>query len=197
VPCSGTLGGVCASDGITFSPAAQNIEVSRAQINSALGLDGPMGNNNNAVFNTKVIFRGAVPGSHAAPGISSVNPSLVSPFSPNSTRVSFGALISRIQFVRDPLVTGNQITLTWEVTGGSFLEFRVERATDGVNFRPLGTLDGGAETIYSFTDVVRGRAPGTITYRVIGVDAANEPQQIFASAQLAPAAPARREFGRR
>ncbi|MFQ5766376.1 MAG: hypothetical protein ACE5ID_00100 [Acidobacteriota bacterium] len=180
VPCSTVTGGICQSDGVSFTPAAQIVTLDKATIDSLLTIDGPIGTANNAVFNTKVIFRGAVPGSQAAAGVPSSNPSLVSLFSANSTRVSFGALVAQMVFQRTR-VEGNRVTLNWvTTTSGSFLEFRLERADPGVVFQPLATIPATEATSYSFTDIFRGRRSSRALYRLIGVEAAPTPPfQIF------------------
>ncbi|MFQ5767973.1 MAG: hypothetical protein ACE5ID_08325, partial [Acidobacteriota bacterium] len=112
VPCgaAGVTGGVCVGNAGTFAPGSQSIQIARTDLDGILGTDGPVSGNNNAVLNTKVVYRGAESGSHGgARGLSNnvVNPALVSLFSANSTRISFDSLVSRISFARHPQVTGN------------------------------------------------------------------------------------------
>jgi hypothetical protein len=90
VPCDQVTGGACAPGGIDFLPEAQSVQVSPDVIDTILGPDGPQTTETVAVFNTKVVFRGATPGSvasgNADPALA--NPHLVSLFSASSWRAS-------------------------------------------------------------------------------------------------------------
>ncbi len=185
VPCNAATGGVCVGDGTLFSPAAQAVTLSQAAVNAALGTEGPLDGSKVAVFNTKVFFRCSVPNSCANPARTTVNPSLVSLFSGNSTRVSFGALVSRVVFDREPVVLGNRVTLSWSTIGGPFVEFRVQRSDNGIDFVDLGTVSATGADSYEFTDTFRGRRPMTATYRLIVVEPTGE-SQLLTSVDLSP-----------
>jgi hypothetical protein len=92
IPCSSVTGGVCTADGRDFrADSAQQIRLTRAQIEGLLGADGPLSAVNAAVFNTKIVFRGAVAGSQAHTRNRPImfNPTLLSVFSAHSNRVRF------------------------------------------------------------------------------------------------------------
>jgi hypothetical protein len=186
VPCSSVLGATCASDGMTFSSAAQAFTLTRATLNSILPPGEAIDNDTVAVFNTKVVFRGAVDDSHAgARGTTNghTNPGLMSLFSANSTRVSFQGLVARIDFKPGRYENGN-VKLNWNAVG-EYLEFQLSRSLDnGVTFEPLATVDAvpGQEN-YSYVDPLRGRRSAGLTYRLIGMDSDGVPTQVFSKVE--------------
>ena len=165
--CSDVSGGSCTASGRDFLPVGQNIQVSQATVNAALGPDLVSGEA--VVFLTKVVFRGAVTGSHAKSGVTNVNPSLVSLFSANSTQVSFSGLVASAAFESSKLIGTRFIVLTWS-TVGDVRSFRLERSFNGLDFQEIAEFDATpGQDVYQFTDNLartRGRVR-QITYRLI------------------------------
>jgi hypothetical protein len=161
VPCPS--GAACHSAN-TFEPVAQSFRLTQAEVDAALGADGPLDGSKVAIFNTKVLFTGALPGGTAS-GAATNNPSLVSLFSANSTKVSFDALISNVALeVRSD--RANLVHGTINTVGGPFVAFHVEYAADGISFEPVTTIEAtGAET-YNFTHKLTGRRANQVTYKV-------------------------------
>ncbi|TDI35383.1 MAG: hypothetical protein E2P03_01185 [Acidobacteria bacterium] len=178
IPCSSLGGATCLGD--LLAPGGGSFDVSSPVVDAALG--APLGENV-AVFLTKVHYRGSVAGSQANPGVTAVNASMVSLFSAASTRVSYSALVARVSFTRID-ASGNRVVIDFQTVGGSFVEFTIQRADDGVSFVDLGTVAATGETDYSFTDTIRGRRPASATYRIIAEDFNGNLTQIFQSVDL-------------
>jgi hypothetical protein len=166
----GVTGGVCAANGIDFSPANQSVTIVEAAVNAALGVDGPMGSGDVGVLNTKVVYMGSTQ-THSAGGSAFLNPKLVSLFSASSSPFSFGGLATGVQFDSSAtVVRGNRVTLSWTTVGGPFSSFELSRALNGVDFEPIATIPGSASPTYTFTDEIRGRATASIWYRLVYTD---------------------------
>ena len=161
VPCP--TGAACL-DANTFEVAAQNFRLTQADVDAALGADGPLDATKVAVFNTKVLFKGALAGGTSS-GSASTNPSLVSLFSANSTKVSFDALISNVALeMRSD--RANLIHGTINTVGGPFVAFHVDYAADGISFEPVTTIPATGAQTYNFTHKLTGRRADQVTYRV-------------------------------
>jgi hypothetical protein len=173
IPCNGVTGGTCHSNGIDFLPGAQSITVTETAVNSALGADGPVGGaagKASIVFNTKVVYAGATETASTA-GLAALSPKLVSLFSASSAKAAFGGLVSGVQFDdAATVVRGNRITLSWSVVGGSFTEFRLRRAFDGVSFVDIATIPATGQPSYSYTDEIRGRSSSRVFYELVAYE---------------------------
>jgi hypothetical protein len=163
MPCGLATGATCLSgDPDTFDLAAQALQLTQGDVETVLG--GPLAAGDVVIFNTKVVFAGALPGSTAS-GAATNNPSLLSLFSANSTKVSFDALISNVALEvradRANLVSGTITTV-----GGPFVAFQVDYAVDGMSFQPVTTIQATGAESYTFTHKLTGRRDGQVTYRV-------------------------------
>ena len=169
VPCSVVLGGQCHANGIDFLPVEQTITASRCALDAILGPDGPIGTsaeNDELVFNTKVVYAGSVETASTA-GLARLDPRLVSLFSSNSVMMSFGDNPPAIQVRRDGVrLVGDHLILSW-IASGPFSQFRVGRSVDGAAFAPVRLLPALASGRYRILDNVRGLI-GPVTYRIIG-----------------------------
>ncbi|MFQ5718075.1 MAG: hypothetical protein ACE5IK_00865 [Acidobacteriota bacterium] len=164
-------GATSSCQGTDFSPAAQAFQLTAADVNAALGADGPLGSSEAVVFVTKVLFRGSVPGSNTnTRTVTFTNPGVVSLFSTNSQQVSFSALVASASFGQIRMRGTRFVELGW-TTVGDIRSMTLQRSFDGVTFSDVANIPAtpGQDT-YTFTDNLtrtRGRTPAQITYRLL------------------------------
>jgi hypothetical protein len=169
VPCRNVAQGECTPDGIDFLPTAQSVLVHASALDQAVGPDGPLSETAVAVFNLKIVYAGARITARPDVPAARLNPSLVSLFSANSSKVAIvdTASDSTLALGTDVgIARATSLTVRWSADGGPFVEFRLSRSIEGEPFVPLAVVPATGQVEYVYGDVLEGPLPSSVLYKV-------------------------------